>query len=149
MHCPYCNAADTRVIDSRESQDFTIRRRRECDKCHNRFTTYEKIERKPILVIKKDGGRESFDRNKIYKGVLSSCIKRPVSSTDIEKLLDSIEKELIQKEVSEIKSIEIGEMVLKKLKKLDKIAYIRFASVYKEFKEVQNFGDEVAKIIKK
>lgn len=149
MHCPFCNAEDTKVIDSREGQDFVIRRRRECEKCHNRFTTYEKVERKPILVEKKGGGREPFDRNKILKGLLNSCVKRPVSSADITKLIDDIERELIQKEVTEIKSREIGEMVLKKLKKLDDIAYIRFASVYKDFKEVKNFGDEVAKTYKK
>lgn len=148
MRCPFCNAEDTRVIDSRPTEDFSIRRRRECDNCHNRFTTYEKIEQTPILVVKKDGTRQPFDRDKIMKGLIASCVKRPVTSKDIETLMNDIEKEIYNLEMSEIDSREIGEIVLKKLKKIDEVAYVRFASVYKEFKEVSNFGDEVARMKK-
>lgn len=148
MRCPFCSAEDTRVIDSRPTEDFSIRRRRECDKCHNRFTTYEKIEQTPILVIKKDGNRQPFDRDKIMKGLVASCVKRPVTRNDLEKLMDEIEHEIYNLEMSEIDSREIGEIVLKKLKKIDEVAYVRFASVYKEFKEVSNFGDEVARMKK-
>lgn len=146
MMCPFCNASDTKVIDSRRNEDFSIRRRRECEKCNKRFTTYEKIETSPILVVKKDSTREPFSKEKLRNGILSSCIKRPVSSKTIDKLVDEVEKEIMLKDESEIKSIEIGELVLKKLKKIDDVAYIRFASVYREFKEVENFSSEVAKM---
>ncbi|MBO6134784.1 MAG: transcriptional repressor NrdR [Lachnospiraceae bacterium] len=146
MMCPFCNALDTKVIDSRRNEDFSIRRRRECEKCKKRFTTYEKIETSPILVVKKDTTREPFDKEKIRKGILNSCIKRPISSKMIDKIVDEVEKEIQIKDSSEIPSIEIGEIVLKKLKKIDDVAYIRFASVYREFKEVENFNTEVAKI---
>ena len=131
MMCPFCKAPDTKVIDSRRNEDYSIRRRRECIKCKKRFTTYEKIETSPILVVKKDSTREPFSKEKLRKGVLYSCIKRPILSL---------------RDEPEIKSIEIGELVLKKLKKIDDIAYIRFASVYREFKEVENFNAEVEKI---
>lgn len=146
MKCPFCGTEDTKVIDSRRNEDFSIRRRRECLKCKKRFTTYEKIETSPILVIKKDSTRQPFDREKIRKGILNSCVKRPISSKTIEKIVDEVEKEVLLKDKSEIQSIEIGEIVLKKLKKIDDVAYIRFASVYREFKEVENFNTEVAKI---
>ena len=146
MMCPFCNAPDTKVIDSRRNEDFSIRRRRECLVCKKRFTTYEKIETSPILVVKKDSTREPFDREKIRKGIVNSCIKRPISSKVIDRLVDEVEKEILLKDDSEIRSIEIGEIVLKKLKKIDDVAYIRFASVYREFKEVENFNTEVAKI---
>lgn len=146
MMCPFCNAEDTKVIDSRRNEDFSIRRRRECLNCKKRFTTYEKIEMSPILVVKKDTTREPFDKEKIRKGILNSCIKRPISSKMIDKIVDEVEKEVLMKDSREIESIEIGEIVLKKLKKVDDVAYIRFASVYREFKEVENFNTEVAKI---
>ena len=146
MMCPFCNAEDTKVIDSRRNEDFSIRRRRECLKCKKRFTTYEKIETSPILVVKKDTTREPFDKDKIRKGILNSCVKRPVSSKVIDRIVDEVEKEVLLRDDNEIKSIEIGEIVLKKLKKVDDVAYIRFASVYREFKEVENFNAEVAKI---
>lgn len=146
MMCPFCNAPDTKVIDSRRNEDFSIRRRRECVNCKKRFTTYEKIETSPILVVKKDTTREPFDKEKIRKGILNSCIKRPISSKTIDKIVDEVEKEVSLRDSSEIPSIEIGEIVLKKLKKIDDVAYIRFASVYREFKEVENFNTEVAKI---
>lgn len=146
MMCPFCNAPDTKVIDSRRNEDFSIRRRRECEACKKRFTTYEKIETSPILVVKKDATREPFDKDKLRRGILNSCVKRPVSSKTIDKIVDEVEKEVMLRDESEIKSVEIGEIVLKKLKKIDDIAYIRFASVYREFKEVENFSSELAKI---
>lgn len=146
MMCPFCKALDTKVIDSRRNEDFSVRRRRECIKCKKRFTTYEKIETSPILVVKKDSTREPFSKEKLRKGVLNSCIKRPISSKIIDRLVDEVEKEISLRDDPEIRSIEIGELVLKKLKKIDDIAYIRFASVYREFKEIENFNDEVEKI---
>lgn len=146
MMCPFCSAPDTKVIDSRRNEDFSIRRRRECEKCKKRFTTYEKIESSPILVVKKDNTREPFSKEKLRRGILSSCIKRPISSKTIDRLIDEVEKEVMLCEDNEIKSIDIGEIVLKKLKKIDDVAYIRFASVYREFKEVENFSSEVDKL---
>ena len=146
MMCPFCKAEDTKVIDSRKNDDYSIRRRRECLLCKKRFTTYEKIETSPILVIKKDNTREPFDKDKLKRGILNSCIKRPISSKIIDKLADEVENEVSLRDDSEIPSIEIGELVLKKLKKIDDIAYIRFASVYREFKEVESFNKEVERI---
>lgn len=146
MMCPFCKAEDTKVIDSRKNDDYCIRRRRECLICKKRFTTYEKIETSPILVIKKDNTREPFDKDKLKRGILNSCIKRPISSKIIDRLADEVENEVSLRDESEIPSIEIGELVLKKLKKIDDIAYIRFASVYREFKEVESFNKEVEKI---
>ena len=146
MMCPFCKAFDTKVIDSRRNEDYSIRRRRECIKCKKRFTTYEKIETSPILVVKKDSTREPFDKEKLRRGILNSCIKRPISSKVIDRLVEEVENEISLRDEPEIQSIEIGEIVLKKLKKIDDIAYIRFASVYREFKEVENFNDEVEKI---
>lgn len=147
MMCPFCNAPDTRVIDSRRNEDFSIRRRRECDRCKKRFTTYEKIETSPVLVIKKDSTREPFSKDKLRNGILSSCIKRPISSKTIDRLVDEVEKEIMLRDDSEIKSIDIGELVLKKLKKIDDVAYIRFASVYREFKEIENYNAEIEKMM--
>jgi transcriptional repressor NrdR len=144
--CPFCKAEDTKVIDSRKNDDYCIRRRRECLKCKKRFTTYEKIETSPILVVKKDNTREPFDKDKLKRGILNSCIKRPISSKVIDRLADEVENEVSLRDDSEIPSIEIGELVLKKLKKIDDIAYIRFASVYREFKEIESFNKEVEKI---
>lgn len=146
MMCPFCKAEDTKVIDSRKTDDYSIRRRRACLKCKKRFTTYEKIEISPILVVKKDTTREPFSKEKLKKGILNSCIKRPISSKVIDKIVEEVENEISLRDESEIRSRDIGEIVLKKLKKVDDVAYIRFASVYREFKEVENFNDEVKKI---
>ena len=144
MKCPYCGNPDTRVIDSRPSDDNnSIRRRRSCDECGKRFTTYEKVETIPLIVIKKDNNREAFDRSKIEAGVLRACYKRPVSAEDIKRTVDEIELEVVNREEKEIPSNLIGEIVMDKLKLLDPVAYVRFASVYREFKDVNTFMDEL------
>ena len=143
MKCPYCGKEGSKVLDSRRSEDGSIRRRRECEECKRRFTTYEKLEASPILVVKKDGNRQPFDRDKILKGIMNSCIKRPITSEQMESIVDEIEKDIINRDLKEIRSIDIGEMVLEKLKVVDEVAYIRFASVYRNFKEISNFHDEV------
>ena len=143
MKCPYCGNPDTRVIDSRPADDNnSIRRRRSCDECGKRFTTYEKVETIPLIVIKKDNNREAFDRSKIEAGVLRACYKRPVSAEDIKRTVDEIELEVVNREEKEIPSNLIGEIVMDKLKLLDPVAYVRFASVYREFKDVNTFMDE-------
>ena len=140
MRCPKCNFEDSKVIDSRPTDDFlSIRRRRECFKCKYRFTTYERIEDKPILVIKRNGSAESFDAEKLFRGVLISCAKRPVDAAVIKGLINSIINELRNKMITEIKSEEIGEMVLSRLVEIDQVAYVRFASVYKDFNNVSEF----------
>ena len=150
MKCPYCNHADTRVIDSRPSEDGTsIRRRRSCDECGKRFTTYEKIETIPLIIIKKDNNREQYDRSKIEAGVLRACYKRPVSAEEIQKTIDAVETEIFKREEKEISSTVIGEIVMEKLKELDAVAYVRFASVYREFKDVNTFMAELKKILDK
>lgn len=149
MNCIYCGEPETKVVDSRLVDNHSIKRRRECLKCKRRFTTYETPEETQILVIKKDNTREVFDKNKILKGIVSSCVKRPVSKNDMENLVNEIEKEVYRKEVKEISSYEIGEMVLEKLKALDEVAYVRFASVYRDFKEVSNFKTELNNLNKK
>ena len=144
MKCPYCGHPDTRVIDSRPADDNnSIRRRRSCDECGKRFTTYEKVETIPLIVIKKDNNREAFDRSKIEAGVLRACYKRPVSAEDIKRTVDEIELEVVNREEKEIPSNLIGEIVMDKLKLLDPVAYVRFASVYREFKDVNTFMDEL------
>lgn len=144
MKCPYCGNLDTRVIDSRPADDNnSIRRRRSCDECGKRFTTYEKVETIPLIVIKKDNNREAFDRSKIEAGVLRACYKRPVSAEDIKRTVDEIELEVVNREEKEIPSNLIGEIVMDKLKLLDPVAYVRFASVYREFKDVNTFMDEL------
>ena len=144
MKCPYCGNPDTRVIDSRPADDNnSIRRRRSCDECGKRFTTYEKVETIPLIVIKKDNNREAFDRSKIEAGVLRACYKRPVSAEDIKRTVDEIELEVVNREEKEIPSNLIGEIVMDKLKLLDPVAYVRFASVYREFKDVTTFMDEL------
>lgn len=148
MNCPFCGFEQTSVIDSRNQDDFTIRRRRSCDKCNKRFTTFERIESIQIFVKKKDGTRELYDRNKIKSGIMYSCAKRPISAEDIDNLLNEIELDIFSTDSKELTSNYIGEIVLKKLKEFDKVAYIRFASVYREFKEVNDFG-HVAKNINK
>lgn len=148
MKCPYCNHPDTRVIDSRPAEDgSSIRRRRSCDECGKRFTTYEKIETIPMIIIKKDNNREQYSRGKIERGVLRACYKRPVSAEDIQKTVDRIETKVFSLEEKEIPSNVIGEIVMDELKRLDEVAYVRFASVYREFKDVNTFMDEIKKIL--
>ena len=147
MRCPYCGAEDTKVTDSRPS-DNTIRRRRECTVCDKRFTTYERIEVIPLMVVKKDGTREEFDRAKIEKGILRACHKRPVSTDRISQLTDEIENELLAGGEKEISSMVIGEKVMNKLAAVDDVAYVRFASVYREFKDVKTFVKEIEKMDK-
>lgn len=149
MKCPYCAKADTRVIDSRPSEDNNaIKRRRECDHCKKRFTTYERIESIPLVVIKKDNSRELYDRRKIESGVFRSCHKRPVSVETMTSLVDDIETEIFNKGTKEVNSAEIGELVMKALKDVDQVAYVRFASVYREFKDVETFMEELEKLVK-
>ena len=149
MKCPFCNAADTKVIDSRPADDnSSIRRRRQCETCGKRFTTYEKVETIPMIVIKKDNNRETYDRAKVEGGVFRACHKRPVSATQIEAMIDDVESSIFTKEEREISSRQIGEMVMEKLKDLDSVAYVRFASVYREFKDVNTFMDELKKMLK-
>ena len=149
MRCPYCNNSDTRVIDSRPAEDGnSIRRRRCCDECGKRFTTYEKIETIPLIIIKKDNNRETYDRSKIEAGVLRACYKRPVSASQITQLIDEVETEIFNMEEKEIQSRVIGELVMNKLKDLEAVAYVRFASVYREFKDINTFMDELKKIFK-
>ena len=150
MKCPFCGSDDTKVIDSRPADDnCSIRRRRSCDKCNKRFTTYEKVETIPLVVIKKDNNREPYDRSKIEAGVLRACHKRPVSINQINQLIDEVENEIFNMEDKEIPSDVIGEIVMKKLKDLEAVAYVRFASVYREFRDVNTFMDELKKILDK
>ena len=144
MKCPYCNQDNTRVVDSRPADDnSSIRRRRLCDACGKRFTTYEKVETIPLIVIKKDQTREQYDRRKVEAGVLRACYKRPIPVSDMNELVDSVETELFSREEKEIDSKVIGEIVMERLKNLDAVAYVRFASVYREFKDVNSFMQEL------
>ena len=148
MKCPFCSHENTRVIDSRPAEDNnSIRRRRVCDECGKRFTTYEKIETIPLIIIKKDNNREAYDRAKIEEGVLRACHKRPVSAQQITTLVDEVENEIFNREEREIPSGTIGELVMNKLKDLDAVAYVRFASVYREFKDVNTFMDELKSVL--
>ena len=148
MKCPFCSHENTRVIDSRPAEDNnSIRRRRVCDECDKRFTTYEKIETIPLIIIKKDNNREAYDRAKIEAGVLRACHKRPVSAQQITTLVDEVENEIFNREEREIPSGTIGELVMNKLKDLDAVAYVRFASVYREFKDVNTFMDELKSVL--
>lgn len=150
MKCPFCSRDNTRVIDSRPVDDnSSIRRRRLCDSCQKRFTTYEKVETIPLIVIKKDNNREQYDRSKIEAGILRACHKRPISVNEINKLVDDIETEIFNKEEKEIPSTVIGEIVMDRLKDLEAVAYVRFASVYREFKDINTFMDELKKILDK
>jgi transcriptional repressor NrdR len=149
LKCPFCSSDDTKVIDSRPADDNTsIRRRRQCEACGKRFTTYEKLETMPLMVIKKDNSRESYDRSKLESGLVRSCHKRPVSTEQISRMIDEIENELYMLGEKEIQTSVIGEKVMKKLKDLDEVAYVRFASVYREFKDVNTFIDEIGKLLK-
>ncbi|MCR4651861.1 MAG: transcriptional regulator NrdR [Lachnospiraceae bacterium] len=148
MKCPFCNHENTRVIDSRPAEDNnSIRRRRVCDECGKRFTTYEKVETIPLIIMKKDNNREAYDRTKIESGVLRACHKRPVSAEQITKMIDSVETEIFNLEEREIPAQQIGELIMNKLKDLDAVAYVRFASVYREFKDVNTFMDELKKMM--
>lgn len=148
MRCPFCSQDNTRVVDSRPVEDNNaIRRRRMCDACGRRFTTYEKVETIPLIVIKKDNNREQYERAKIENGVLSACYKRPVPAQAIQKTIDAIELEVFNREEKEIPSSVIGEIVMEKLKDLDPVAYVRFASVYREFKDANTFMDELKKFL--
>ena len=150
MRCPYCHNDDTKVIDSRPTEEGqAIRRRRVCEKCNQRFTTYEKIEETIVMVVKKDGSRQAFDRSKIINGVIKSCEKRPVSLEDIERLVDKIEFDINNRMEKEITSDYIGELVMTELQKLDEVAYVRFASVYRQFTDVNTFVKEIEKLISK
>ncbi|MCM1541406.1 MAG: transcriptional regulator NrdR [Blautia sp.] len=148
MKCPFCSHENTRVIDSRPADDNnSIRRRRVCDDCGKRFTTYEKIETIPLIIIKKDNNRETYDRSKIEAGVLRACHKRPVSAQQITCLVDEVENDITNREEKEISSQVIGEMLMNKLMALDPVAYVRFASVYREFKDVNTFMEELKKML--
>ncbi len=149
MRCPFCYNEDTKVIDTRSMEENTIiKRRRLCEKCNERFNTYEKLDIIPISVVKRDLTRERFDTDKLLKGVLLACNKRPISMNDIEQLVKEIENKIYTTAKKEINSQDIGEMVMERLKNLDPIAYVRFASVYKEFKDIDSFMDEVGKVFK-
>ena len=144
MKCPYCGAEDTRVIDSRPADDgASIRRRRHCDECEKRFTTYEKVETIPVMIVKKDLTREEYNRAKIEAGIIRSCHKLPISAEQISDLVDDIEKEIFSMDAKEIESKVIGGILIEKLKELDPVAYVRFASIYKEFKDVNTFMEEI------
>lgn len=150
MKCPFCSHENTRVIDSRPAEDNnSIRRRRVCDECGKRFTTYEKVETIPLIIIKKDNNREAYDRSKIEAGVLRACHKRPISAAQINQLVDEVETEIFNLEEKEISSDVIGELVMNKLKELEAVAYVRFASVYREFKDINTFMDELKKVMSK
>ena len=150
MKCPYCGDEESKVIDSRPTEDSErIRRRRECLNCHMRFTTYEVVETVPLIVIKKDNNREQYDRTKIEAGILRACHKRPISVNRINQLIDDVETEIFNREEKEIPSSVIGEIVMDKLKDLEAVAYVRFASVYREFKDVNTFMNELKKILDK
>lgn len=149
MKCPYCGEENTKVIDSRPAEDNNaIRRRRQCEKCEKRFTTYEKVESIPVIIIKKDNIREQYNRDKIESGILRSCHKRPVSYEQVMEAVEDIENAIFNMEQKEISSTVIGELVMERLKKLDQVAYVRFASVYREFKDVNTFMDELTKLLK-
>ena len=148
MYCPKCGYIDSKVLDSRQSEDRkTIRRRRECLKCKHRFTTYERYEETPLVVQKKDGTTEEFDREKILKGLIRAAEKRPVSIESMNEIVDSIEKELSNSMAKQVKSKKIGEMVMDRLKDVDEISYVRFASVYRSFKDTKSFYEELKKMI--
>jgi transcriptional repressor NrdR len=148
MKCPFCGYAESKVIDSRPAEEgATIRRRRECLACQKRFTTYEIMERLPLVVVKRDGSRQTFDKIKVMNGMLRACEKRPVSIQALEKITDEIEQELQNALEREVTTTEIGEMVMQRLKDVDEVAYVRFASVYRQFKDVNTFFEELSKLI--
>jgi len=146
MICPYRGFEENKSLETRETGDLETRRRRECLKCGKRFTTYERVEQKPLFVIKKNGNRELFDKDKIIKGLINSCQKRPVSMKDIEELARKVEDKIRSSGDEEIKSSKIGNLIMTRLKKLDKVAYIRFASVYRDFADIDEFKEEISKL---
>jgi len=148
MMCPFCRHDETKVIDSRTSQDFSIRRRRECLRCERRFTTYEKIEESPLKVIKKDGSRVPFDREKIRAGLEKACYKRPISAETIEQVIADVEADIYENYEREVPSRAIGERVMDALRNIDHVAFVRFASVYREFKDVNDFVEELEPILR-
>ncbi len=148
MRCPFCSHPESKVIDSRPAEEgASIRRRRECLACHKRFTTYETMECLPIVVVKKDGSRQSFDRNKVMAGLIRACEKRPVPYSELEHMVSEIEQVLQNKMEREISSSEIGELVMERLKKIDDVSYVRFASVYRQFKDINTFIEELSKLL--
>lgn len=150
MKCPFCKQEDDSVVDSRLTEDgYTIRRRRKCNSCNRRYTTYERVEELPLRVVKKDGSREPFERQKIFNGLLKACEKRPISTEVLEKVVTKIELELYNEFEREVPSKAIGELVIKELRKLDQVAYVRFASVYREFKDAREFMSELKPMLKK
>ena len=150
MKCPICKTPDSKVIDSRSSQDgFVIRRRRACENCHTRFTSYERVEKTPWKVIKKDGALEDYDREKIMRGILTACEKRPVKLSQIEDIVTDIDNQLEENYKREVETKEIGELVMQQLQKLDEVAYIRFASVYRQFKDINHLLEEVNNLLQK
>lgn len=148
MKCPYCSHLESKVVDSRPAEEGnSIRRRRECLGCRKRFTTYEVVESLPLVVVKKDGSRQSFDRNKLLSGLIRACEKRPVPYSVLEGIIDEIEQVLQNKMEQEVASAEIGELVMERLKKVDEVAYVRFASVYRQFKDINTFMNELNKLL--
>jgi len=150
MKCPYCAFAESKVIDSRPAEEgATIRRRREClrDECQKRFTTYEIMERLPLVVVKRDGSRQTFDKDKLVRGLLRSCEKRPVSLDELESIANDIEQELQNRMEREISAVEVGELAMDRLRDIDEVSYVRFASVYRQFKDISTFMDEVSKLV--
>lgn len=147
MRCPYCGA-ESKVVESRHTEEDSIRRRRECISCAKRFNTFERLEVPPLIVVKKDGSREAFDRDKVMGGILKACEKRPVALADVEYLVNEVERELRNSLEKEIPSVQIGETVMDQLRHLDGVAYVRFASVYREFKDVNEFRDQLEQLLK-
>ena len=148
MKCPFCGFTDSKVIDSRPAEEgATIRRRRECLACQKRFTTYEVIERLPLVVVKRDGSRQSFDKVKLINGMVRACEKRPVALQTLEQIADEIEQELQSNLEREVSTVDVGEMVMQRLKKVDEVAYVRFASVYRSFKDINTFMEELSKLL--
>ena len=148
MKCPYCGFTQDRVVDSRESKEAdSIRRRRECEGCHKRFTTYERIDEIPYMVVKKDGRREKFDRQKVLSGLLHACEKRPVSAGKLEQIVDETEAYVVDSPERERSTSEVGELIMARLKEIDTVAYIRFASVYRDFKDVREFKEELEELL--
>lgn len=148
MKCPFCDSPDTKVIDSRPTEEgHAIRRRRGCDKCNRRFTTYEKVEETILMVVKKDGRREAFDRSKILNGIIKACEKRPVSMAQMEGIVNEIERTISNSMEKEVESYDIGEMIMNQIKDIDEVAYVRFASVYRQFTDVNTFVKEIEKLI--
>lgn len=149
MRCPYCASLDDRVVDSREAREGSeIRRRRECAACHRRFTTYERVDELPATVVKRDGRREAFDRDKLLNGLLKACEKRPVPRGELVAVVDSVEAEITSREIREMSTEEIGGLVIVQLRRLDQVAYVRFASVYRRFEDVSQFMDELSRLLR-